>query len=172
MFIRTLKGVDVEELIHLRKLAIEEHPEYFSSTVEEVDAGLEPIEARLDSEDECYLGAFDQARLVGMVRLSREQGMKLRHQATAGSLFVLPAVRRNGIARALMLSLIELARSRGIEQLTLEVGSDNQNAHRLYDDLGFVVYGRAPRAIKTADRYWDEDLMVLSLNYGEPHQFA
>lgn len=165
MIIHTLSIVHTEALVQLRRQAVEEFPEYFSPTIEEIDAGLEPIEARLCSPDDAYLGAFLDEQLVGVVRFERDKHIKLRHQAIVGSLYVIPDLRRRGIGRALMVELIAQARQWGVEQLALEVGSSNQDAHRLYGSLGFAVYGTAPRAIKFQDRYYDEDLMVLYLWY-------
>lgn len=154
---------EANAVIQLRRQAIEEFPQYFSSTVEEVTS-LEPIAERLHSPDDFYLGAFFEEQMVGMVRFSREHGVKLRHQADVGSLFIVREQRRKGYARALMIELIAQARLREVEQLSLEVGADNQSARRLYEALGFVKYGRAPRAIKVQDRYYDEDLMILYLS--------
>jgi hypothetical protein len=36
-------------------------------------------------------------------------------------------------------------------------------ARQLYETVGFVVYGREPRALKVGDQYYDEDFMVLDL---------
>ena len=50
---------------------------------------------------------------------------------------VAPFARRNGLARMLMLALMDDARLRAAVYLFLEVRADNPNARALYDDLGF-----------------------------------
>jgi ribosomal-protein-alanine acetyltransferase len=50
---------------------------------------------------------------------------------------VAPRARRQGLARTLMLQLINEARRRGAEELFLEVRIDNAGAQALYAELGF-----------------------------------
>jgi ribosomal protein S18 acetylase RimI-like enzyme len=50
-----------------------------------------------------------------------------------------------------------------VEQVHLGVAATNEPAVRLYQSMGFVEYGREPRAIKLPDRYVDEFLMWLRL---------
>ena len=58
------------------------------------------------------------------------------------NLAVDPAFRRRGIARALVLALIEELRKMGSRQLTLEVRASNESAQALYAQLGFESVGR------------------------------
>ena len=53
------------------------------------------------------------------------------------------ARRRTGAARALLVHIIDVARSRGYERLSLETGSVAafEPAHRLYESAGFVRTG-------------------------------
>lgn len=50
---------------------------------------------------------------------------------------VAPRARRQGLARTLMLQLLNEARRRGAEELFLEVRVDNDAAKALYEELGF-----------------------------------
>ena len=52
---------------------------------------------------------------------------------------VAPRARRQGLARTLVLALINEARRRGAEELFLEVRVDNPGAQALYAELGFEV---------------------------------
>jgi len=58
------------------------------------------------------------------------------------SIAVLNSRRGHGIGRALMLALLDEARSRRLRALSLSV-EDGNRAKRLYQDLGFVVTGRS-----------------------------
>jgi len=49
--------------------------------------------------------------------------------------------RRQGIGRLLMENLMELARTNGMESMTLEVRVTNEAARHLYQQLGFVEAG-------------------------------
>jgi ribosomal protein S18 acetylase RimI-like enzyme len=53
-------------------------------------------------------------------------------------LYVRPAARRLGIAKALMARVVEWGASRGADVLTLEVLSTNTDARAMYDRIGFT----------------------------------
>jgi [ribosomal protein S18]-alanine N-acetyltransferase len=55
---------------------------------------------------------------------------------------VLPAARRQGIARTLMQDSASIARTAGLASLFLEVRDGNAAARALYDSLGFRPIGR------------------------------
>jgi ribosomal-protein-alanine acetyltransferase len=61
---------------------------------------------------------------------------------------VAPRARRHGLARTLMLQLINEARRRGAEELFLEVRHDNAGAQALYAQLGFEAVGVRKRYYK------------------------
>jgi ribosomal protein S18 acetylase RimI-like enzyme len=80
-------------------------------------------------------------------------------------MYVEPQYREQGLGKALLLALIERATKEcdGLEQIHLTVVSNNNSAKSLYVSLGFEVYGIEPRALKTDEQYFDEDLMILRL---------
>jgi ribosomal protein S18 acetylase RimI-like enzyme len=78
------------------------------------------------------------------------------------TLFVPPAQRRQGHARALLQAAIPLARAAGCPSLTLEVRASNAPAQALYQQLGFTIVGRR-QGYYTAP---PEDALVLSLHLG------
>ncbi len=55
------------------------------------------------------------------------------------------AWRRQGIGERLLLALLDLARTRGAHEATLEVRPSNLPARRLYEKYGFKVVGLRPR---------------------------
>jgi [ribosomal protein S18]-alanine N-acetyltransferase len=58
-------------------------------------------------------------------------------QADIQTIAVAPAARRRGLARSLVVALLDEARARAAEEVFLEVRADNPNARALYDSLGF-----------------------------------
>jgi ribosomal protein S18 acetylase RimI-like enzyme len=50
-----------------------------------------------------------------------------------------------------------------VEEVTLTVLASNKTAIRLYEDLGFEVYGLERRALKVGYDYHDQLLIALSL---------
>ena len=51
----------------------------------------------------------------------------------------------------------------GVEQIILAVAAPQAAAVALYRSLGFVSFGREPRALKIGDSYVDEEYMILRL---------
>lgn len=70
---------------------------------------------------------------------------------------VSPASRRQGVARALIESLVSALRERGSKQLTLEVRASNGPARQLYESLGFLQVGLR----KNYYRNPKEDALIL-----------
>jgi ribosomal protein S18 acetylase RimI-like enzyme len=77
-------------------------------------------------------------------------------------MYVRPSARKAGVGRRLVETIIEFARQR-VELIQLSVVSDNEQARRLYERLGFVEYGIEKKALKQDDRYYDEVLMAKDL---------
>ena len=68
-----------------------------------------------------------------------------------------------GVGTALMEALLAFARKNGIEQLELEVRSDNDRAIRLYERFGFTRIGTIPAFLKVNGADFASDYMVLPL---------
>jgi ribosomal protein S18 acetylase RimI-like enzyme len=66
------------------------------------------------------------------------------------------------VGRRLVETIIEFARQR-LELVQLSVVSENEQARRLYERLGFLEYGLELRALKQDGRYYDEVLMAKNL---------
>ena len=62
-----------------------------------------------------------------------------------------------------MEALLAFARKNGLEQLELEVRSDNGRAIRLYERFGFRRIGTIPAFLKVNGEVFASDYMVLPL---------
>ena len=67
------------------------------------------------------------------------------------SLGVLPGVRRQGLARALVKAAAAAAQTCGAAQMFLEVAEDNVAARALYEGLGFTALGRRRNYYRAKD---------------------
>mgnify|MGYP005749085383 CR=1 FL=1 len=168
MKIRILTEEDVSKYQVCRLNALKTNPEAFSSTYErEAAFSIETVKERINpTSDKFVLGAFDNKEtLVGIVTFFRETGLKTKHKANVYGMYVAPEARGKGVAKHLMQELINKAKEiDGVEQLLLTVVQDNVSAKKLYNSLGFEVYGVERNALKVNGEYLDEDWMVLFLN--------
>jgi ribosomal protein S18 acetylase RimI-like enzyme len=64
-------------------------------------------------------------------------------EAWVPDLYVDPAYRRRGHARALLAACADEGRRHGCHRLVLESGHERAEAHQLYESFGFVHGGRA-----------------------------
>jgi len=95
--------------------------------------------AKLRLPDISFWSAWDGAVLLGCAALKHldEKHGEVKSMRTP------EALRRTGAGRALLMHIIDVARSRGYERLSLETGSVAAfvPAHRLYESVGFVPTG-------------------------------
>ncbi|WP_436517187.1 GNAT family N-acetyltransferase [Ekhidna sp. To15] len=121
----------------------------------------------LTLDDNCFtLGAFLEAKLIGVVTFKREgtNWEKLRHKGLLSRMIVSPKNRGKGIGKLLIQELIRKARKiEGIEQINLTVIPTNEKAKSLYEQFGFQTFASEQNAIKWKGRYFTEDQMVLKL---------
>jgi putative acetyltransferase len=95
--------------------------------------------AKLRAPGITFWSAWDDAGLLGCGALSE---LSPTH-GEIKSMRTPEARRRSGAGRALLMHILEVARSRGYERLSLETGSVAAfaPAHRLYESVGFVRTG-------------------------------
>jgi ribosomal protein S18 acetylase RimI-like enzyme len=100
--------------------------------------------------------------LVGIAGLLICEGQKEVHKGLLVGMYVRPSARKAGVGRRLVETIVEFARHR-VELVQLSVVSENEQARRLYERLGFVEYGLEKNALKQDSRYCDEVLMAKDL---------
>lgn len=167
MEIKLLTPTDANAYWELRLEALQQNPEAFATSFEEAIQRINPIEQvekNLQTEGNYTFGAFHQEKLVGMVTLSQESYLKMKHRANIFAMYVSPQARGLGAGKALLIGAINKAKSiEEIEKINLSVVSTNEKAKNLYSQLGFKVFGVEEKALKVANTYYDEDHMVLGL---------
>jgi GNAT superfamily N-acetyltransferase len=87
--------------------------------------------------------ARQRGRIVGTVQIELAVPPNQRHRAEVLKMLVHPSARRQGIARALMVALEQVARSEGRTLLTLDTWTGSV-AERLYTSLGYTTVGVIP----------------------------
>ena len=152
---------DVADYRAIRLAALKDSPEAFGSTCE-AEAGLSQAAFAERLATTTVLGAYDGARIVGMVGFKQQTIAKLAHKGFVWGFYVSPEVRGRGVGAALVDGVV-VAATGVVEQLTLSVVQGNAAALALYARCGFETYRIEPRALKSAGGYADEILMVRFL---------
>lgn len=166
--IRQLATADAGACVALRKEMLLDAPASFGSSPED-DRGsdLAQVRKRLaGGSDHATFGAFDDAAgLIGTVGVGRHPKLKENHKASVWGMYVSPAFRRRGIARQLMEAAIAHAAGlSGVRQVQLSVSETAPGAQRLYESLGFVVWGVEPDALRVGGAGHDEVHLALRLD--------
>lgn len=131
--------------------SLEEERKWFTAALKEVqDGDLAMVVAEVD------------AHVVGWCRVRRVVPKSpLDHRGSLG-VCVRKGLRGQGIGRALVKAAIEKCKGK-FESLELTVIKSNRGALKLYKELGFKTYGVRPAALKRGGRYFDDELMYLTL---------
>lgn len=111
----------------------------------------EAMASDLDSEHTYYLVAFppdEPENVVGYAGLLAPRGGS---DGDIQTIAVHESVRGRGLGRALMITLIDECRRRGVTELFLEVRADNPVAQALYGSLGFSEIAVRPHYYQPDD---------------------
>jgi ribosomal protein S18 acetylase RimI-like enzyme len=162
-----LAAADLEAYKALRDHALAHFEEAFTSdAATEARRNAQSYRERLgsDANPGFTLGAWLGERLVGAITCERDPRSKLRHIGHIVGMMVMRDDQGQGVGRELLDALVTRAGADAeLHQLTLSVTAGNRGAVKLYERAGFTRYGTLPRAIRVAGRFFDKDLMVLSL---------
>lgn len=134
----------------------------FNFTVEQE---REFIKNHITDENSCFLIAELDGRIiancsVGLI-LNKERYL---HRAAMG-IAVLKDYWNKGIGKIMMQECINWCKEKGVEQLELEVVTQNNRAVSMYKSFGFEICGTKKHALKYSDgTYADEYCLNLFLN--------
>jgi ribosomal protein S18 acetylase RimI-like enzyme len=171
MEVRILTEADAEAFWNIRLRALQDNPESFGASYEEILArgiagtaqGLRKSETA--TADNATFGAFEGSNLVGITNFQREKEFKKRHKANIWGMYVPKELRKHGVGKALLEAAIAYARTLPqIEKINLSVVLTNKEARLLFISLGFETYGLERRALKLHDQYFDQEHLTLWLS--------
>ena len=166
--LRTAQIADAAEMLAFRIKSLGQTDYLMQYPEEMADYTIEKqsnfINRMIESPNDKMFTVIVDGRIAGTGQVSFNSRIKTRHKAGIG-IALLKEYWGLGIGSAIFTEIIKTAQGReGVELLELEVASCNTSAIRLYDKLGFVVYGQRPYSLKLKDgTYYDELLMVLDL---------
>jgi ribosomal protein S18 acetylase RimI-like enzyme len=162
--IRRLTPADAEAYIVLRTTMLEQEPlAFLGSPGDDRPSQPDFLRERLADVESAIFGAY-APELVGAVGVYRHSPRKVAHKIGLWGTFVLPSFRGRGIARQLMLAALAHARSLpDVLQVALSVSETQPAARRLYESLGFQVWGSEPQALRHEGRLALEHHLSLLL---------
>ncbi len=163
--IRLITVDDAAAFKAFRLKSLREAPDAFHSTPEEWDHPLSEIERRIET-DRCFGTFCAEGNLIGIAILARSARplRQMRHKCELWAVFVDERARGAGLARRLVETCISEAITLGYEAILLTASSHLSPVVKLYQDLGFVIYGTELGMVKLMDgRVIDDHLMELRL---------
>lgn len=161
--IRQLNAQDVAAYRAIRHEALDNHPEAFVSTADELARRSDADMVRTLETMSVFGAVLPDGTLGGINAFLRNEGAKERHRGWMIQVYVRPGHRGSGMGQALVEHLVDHA-GHHVLQLHLGVWTDNLPALRLYQRLGFAIYGTEPRYLFVNGRFIDEHLMVRFLD--------
>lgn len=116
--------------------------------------------------EQSFRALLDDGQVLALVAAGADDSLEalilLREAGGEAEILTLgtrPALRRTGLARALVLAGASEALARGAREIFLEVSETNRAAQSLYSGLGFSAVGRRRGYYRAKDRA--EDALVL-----------
>lgn len=123
---------------------------------EETAAWLDTVMAEVAAGD----AALCVARVDGVVQGSgswrRDPAPVFRHSADITKIMAHPDARGLGLGRLITSALVDHSDYAGIETLRLGVRGNNHLAIAIYEQVGFVEWGRLPNVIEVGDLRFDD----------------
>jgi len=161
---RQLNAEDASAYKALRLKAVQDHPQAFVDTPQEVEEKpIEEIEKYLQKSP--MFGSWDEGALIGMAGYFIHPQQRYSHRGYVHGVYLHPDYRgqkdANGrsIARALMETLIENARQH-VEHLELSAATTTEAVEKFYQSLGFETHGRYPKVMKMDDGSYVDDIYM------------
>ena len=143
--VRPATLADAERIAELRLALFGEHRSNAIYSRVRRDASARSIDLtreQLTSDREALFVAIQGERIVGMIRCVDQRGHRLLRPsrfALISTVYVEPAVRRQGVLRSLMDAAVAWSRERGLTEMRLQNAVDNPLAIAAWDALGFRV---------------------------------
>jgi RimJ/RimL family protein N-acetyltransferase len=162
---RKLKSNEAQVFRRIRLECLQNFPENFGTIYED-----EVVKPKLyfeeiieqDSADVFFFGAFIDNELIGIAGFVRGNRTKTRHRGEIVSMYVNPNFHGKRVGENLLRELIKSAfDSEGLESIELTVVADNASAAKLYEKIGFEIFGVQKNYFKFGDKYWDQKFMQI-----------
>jgi ribosomal protein S18 acetylase RimI-like enzyme len=137
--------------------ALQNHPEnYLASSDDELKLSDADWEKRITDNE--IFGLFEESCLMSMLAFTILPQEKSQHIGEIWAVYTLPDARGKGYLTQLMEHVLDYEKDR-VDHFRLACNTLNIGAFRIYQKLGFTVYGTERKAVKINDTFYDEYLM-------------
>ena len=157
MEIRRLIDTDAKEFYNCLKI-IDSETDFMMFEPDERVCNEEKIVKNLEDENNLFLGAIENGKIVGFLSAQRGAFRRIRHTA-----YVVIGIQKNYCNRKIGTQLFEMlddwAIKNGIIRLELTVECENKLAIKLYEKSGFAIEGIKKKTIYINGKYVDEYMM-------------
>jgi ribosomal protein S18 acetylase RimI-like enzyme len=161
VMIRQMRMRDMRPFMRLRALVDTETPYMPSVPGERKESLLYNLAKMYWNRKKVFTYlAYKDDELVGYIILLLGRFRKFRGNAYIANVSVRKDCRGQGIGRELMKAAEKQAKQCRARRVELEVFGKNENAIRLYEQLGYEVEGRKRRAVENEDSY--DDLVFMA----------
>ena len=122
------------------------------------------IQSKIDDERELMLVALIDGKHIGNCSLMSIAPYKRYNHRCDVAIALYKEYCGCGIGKAMLQTILDVAKSVGYEQAELEVMEENKDAIAMYEKLGFKKYGTLPNNMKYTDEsYMDAYWMMKKL---------
>lgn len=168
LIIRTPELSDAQGLIN-QMHAVDSETKFLARESDEfnftVEQEREFIKNCTTDENMCFLIGELNGRIIASSSVGLIQNQKRYLHRAAMGIAVAKDCWNKGIGKSMMEECIDWCKENGVEQLELEVVTENNRAISMYKKFGFEIYGTKKHALKYSDgTYADEYYMILFLN--------
>jgi GNAT superfamily N-acetyltransferase len=157
--VRRLVPDDAAAYRVIRLEGLADAPSAFGASLEE-DAALPEDEWRARLGRNFAYGVFDGPELGGIAGFYIEGGLKTKHRGHLVGVYTRPRFRGTGASGQLLAAVIAAARQH-VQFLYLQVTQANLPAVRLYERMGFEIYGKDPGGLLVDGVMHEDYLMML-----------
>ena len=163
--VRRLGPGDAAAYQAIRREMLEDAPwAFLASPGDDSAEDTAQLQRRLRDPENVILAVDAPGGLAAVAGVRRIERMKMRHWASVWGVYTSPAHRRRGCSRALLERAVALARTwGGVEMIGIGVSANAPEALRLYESVGFVVWGREPSVTRVGGSTYDEIHLAMAL---------
>lgn len=155
MLVRDAEPKDIPVILSLYNQAVRDTTAAWTTQEETLDARLTWYEGRKKQGLPVIVAVDDEDKVTGFASYGPFRPKEGYRYTAEHTVYVDPAIQRQGIGRNLMTRLMEIAEANGIHVLIGGVDGGNQASMALHQSLGFEVSGRLPQTGTKFGRWLD-----------------